>query len=393
MSVTSLCYTTNDLSVWKASQDGLIPELTEYIIKLDTDKLKEFIGKCRPAGLFNVCFIDPTKKSGMTGHTFLIPDKLNQCVKYALAENKGGKNTYFSVNPPLSIKHGKLSGKDINAIEYAHVDIDPDIEKNGNYKAARKALIESIPDIIKKYSPTFIIDTGNGLGVYWKHINPLMKEQGESINKLLIDEFNGDAVAYNSDRLMRLPFTLNYPSESKLNKGYPSEPSRSSVRHYAENNYYTPEIFEHQMAEFKAKVTPRKVSNVIQKRNKSIPPDIPYIKDALSYIDPTERGVWVNTGFSLHYEFNGDETGFSIFNEWSSTASTYQGEVDCRMTWNTLNQTERTEAHQRTLGSLYDDAVAGGWNKYKVIKHDVLITDTPNKVVITETTSQGVTIK
>ncbi len=33
MSVTSLCYTTNDLSVWKTSPDGLIPELTESQIQ------------------------------------------------------------------------------------------------------------------------------------------------------------------------------------------------------------------------------------------------------------------------------------------------------------------------------------------------------------------------
>ena len=395
-------YTNNDVPASIAKHPDLIEdhgsknepiENTASPIKLDADELKKFIEKYRPSGLLNVCFIDPNKKGGMFGHTFSLPDELNQCVKRALAENEAGKNVYFSVNPPLTAKHGKLSGTDISYIDYAHVDIDPDIEKYGNHKAARKALLESVPDIIEKYRPTLIIDSGNGLGVFWKHINPLPKEQGEAINKMLIAEFNGDPGTHNADRLMRLPFTWNYPNRSKLDKGYPAEPSEASVLHYSENSYYAPRIFEKQMVEFDMKTVSRKTSNVIQKRHKAIPPNIPHIKSALGYIDPTERRLWVNTGISLHYEFRGDDTGFYIFNEWSSRASTYKGEADCRKTWNTLNITDRPKGHQRTLGSLYDDAVAGGWNKHKAVKNNVLITDANNVVTITKAADKEVTIK
>ena len=54
------------------------------------------------------------------------------------------------------------------------------------------------------------------------------------------------------------------------------------------------------------------------------------IRNALTYIDATERQTWVSVGTALKTEFG--ETGFNLFDEWSQTAQNYKS-ADAKSAW------------------------------------------------------------
>ncbi len=82
---------------------------------------------------------------------------------------------------------------------------------------------------------------------------------------------------------------------------------------------------------------------------------------ALKFIDPTDREVWYQAGMSIHYASKGAQDGFDIWDDWSATASTYEGTDDCRVTWDSFGK--NTALRPRTLASLYMDARAAGYDR------------------------------
>ena len=132
-------------------------------------------------------------------------------------------NVYFTVNPVKKRIGKKPTKGDIAGAEYAHVDIDPDVQHGLRRGTAPPAGGDASDTEGIRSRARAIIDSGNGLGVFWR-LDGASIEEVEAINQRLIAQFGGDAGTWNVDRLMRLPGTLNYPSKKKLDKGYPAEP-------------------------------------------------------------------------------------------------------------------------------------------------------------------------
>lgn len=128
----------------------------------------------RSEGLLNLCSIIPDGK--LTGRTFSMPDEIDDAVNFAISENESGKNIYFTPNKVKRVINNKPNKKAIKSMTYAHADIDP--EPNG-YEASREALIDSVDDYIERYKPSLVIDSGNGLQLFWRHKQPLSLEGGE----------------------------------------------------------------------------------------------------------------------------------------------------------------------------------------------------------------------
>ena len=198
----------------------------------------------RPMGLLEIVTIAPMGK-GIDARTFEIPKESEEAAIYANDANlKNHHNIYFAVNQLKHRINKKCKREDILDIQYAHVDVDPDL--SSGYGAGRKRLQE---ETLRKMngngrSATFIIDSGNGLQGFWAYRQPLLAEQdgvGESINKQLITGFGGDLGTYDCSRIMRLPGTLNYPNKTKLDKGYPEKPSLAKLIHHDPNAIYTPD--------------------------------------------------------------------------------------------------------------------------------------------------------
>ncbi|QVL46987.1 MAG: hypothetical protein KFB96_14695 [Thiocapsa sp.] len=176
----------------------------------------------RPTGLQNLVAIVPD--GALKSKTFGLPDALDAATDWAFDQNTQGHNVYFTVNPVKTLVTKKPTKDDIAQAEYAHVDIDPDLSV-GYADGRRRLLSETLPRL-EAFTPppSLIIDSGNGLGVFWR-LASASHEATEAINKQLIAKFSGDTGTFNIDRLMRLPGTLNYPTTKKISKGYPQEPS------------------------------------------------------------------------------------------------------------------------------------------------------------------------
>lgn len=130
---------------------------------------------------------------------------------------------YFGVNPLRVRLDTKAPKRHIAALTYYHVDIDPpkrvlsQAELAAWKLQARQLIADSgLPE------PTVVIDSGNGLGVYWKlaklvlHVDGENTEALEASNRALILALGGDTGTGNLDRVMRLPGTINWPDERKL---------------------------------------------------------------------------------------------------------------------------------------------------------------------------------
>ena len=61
------------------------------------------------------------------------------------------------------------------------------------------------------------------------------------------------------------------------------------------------------------------------------------IERILSHLDPSMgRGDWIRIGMALHHETEGDDTGFALWDEWSSRGYNYKGTEDLRYQWDRM---------------------------------------------------------
>jgi hypothetical protein len=63
------------------------------------------------------------------------------------------------------------------------------------------------------------------------------------------------------------------------------------------------------------------------------------MEELLGHLDPSMgRDPWLRVGLALHHETQGDDTGFELWNEWSSGGDTYPGEEQLRYYWDRFEQ-------------------------------------------------------
>ena len=70
--------------------------------------------------------------------------------------------------------------------------------------------------------------------------------------------------------------------------------------------------------------------------DQSVEENIERLREALKVLDASDREKWIRYGHALK---NSNLQGkFEIWHQWSSSASKgYQGEADCRKTWDSFN--------------------------------------------------------
>ena len=89
---------------------------------------------------------------------------------------------------------------------------------------------------------------------------------------------------------------------------------------------------------------------------------------ALPFIDAADRDNWVKVGQAIHLATSGSEDGFSIWHRWSASGDAgppagYESESDCRYHWSSFNQGINGKGKLVTLGTVFDLARKGGWQK------------------------------
>lgn len=148
---------------------------------------------------------------------------------WAMAQNATGANLYFTVNqthPGVAIKPSKA---DIQAVRFAHVDIDPPESGEWDRDGALMALLAQ--------NPSVVIDSGNGWQGLWRLTE---SDAGiEETNRGLAHALGADPRVHNIDRLFRVPGTTNYPNATKRAKGRTPQPSSLIL---SEPHAFTPEV-------------------------------------------------------------------------------------------------------------------------------------------------------
>ena len=158
-----------------------------------------------------------------------------------IIENNGKENIYWTPNQPYpSAPSNKLKKEHIDMIHYVWIDADP--IKDKDFKLERVRLKQFVNDLNDSaHPPTFIIDSGGGYQAFWKLKSPISahnsKTHVEAIGKGLAIKFNTDPVQ-NIDRLMRLPYTVNLPTKTKVGRS----PALATVVHASMRRYDLEEL-------------------------------------------------------------------------------------------------------------------------------------------------------
>lgn len=177
-------------------------------IEADARALVEILA---PAGGIHLVAIAP-KSPIIYGKHFAYD--VEGALEFIAKHNTDGLGVYWSVNCVRPQRHKKPAKEDISHARFAHVDIDP--PKNGG-KFDKEAIVEALGDL--KAPPSFIIDSGGGLGAFWRLDDYCENlESIEGINRQIQSYFGADA-CWNIDRVMRVPGTVNYPSKTKMLRG------------------------------------------------------------------------------------------------------------------------------------------------------------------------------
>lgn len=141
----------------------------------------------------------------------------NAAAEFAEELNHARSNVYFTVNEPSPDCGHKPGKAQILRIRAAHVDIDP-------YKPGARFDKEAAHRALLADTPSLVIDSGNGLHVYWilAEAVPATPENVasiEAVNRALVARFGGDPAAINVDRVLRVPGTVNWPNKAKRDAG------------------------------------------------------------------------------------------------------------------------------------------------------------------------------
>jgi predicted P-loop ATPase len=212
------------------------PEKKEPAISADPASLAtEFLMLLRPDGPWQLTAINPNIKGDIVTRTIKTTDAACDFIR----SHNGTRNIYFAVNP-VRIENIKASKTDVIAIEFVLGDLDPREDESPD--AAKHRYLAALEPF--RPSPTFVIDSGNGVQPLWRLDRPIalpktvksVDTQGkpsfvlapeartviddvEARVKAVMERLGSVAGTQNIDRILRLPWTMNLPNEVKRKKG------------------------------------------------------------------------------------------------------------------------------------------------------------------------------
>jgi hypothetical protein len=189
--------------------------------KGDTDAAMQFLRSLGPKGRRDLLAICP-ETGAVEGATFT--PALREQMRAWIEARQGKVGIYYSVNEGCTDKrHTKLAKSDIGGLRFAFIDVDPDKSKPFAEERIRlRALVETLASD-STCPPTWIIDSGGGFQLLWmldKRIEATPDNVAliEGIGRTLAKRLGGDS-AWNIDRVLRVPGTLNVPDAKKRAHG------------------------------------------------------------------------------------------------------------------------------------------------------------------------------
>jgi hypothetical protein len=211
----------------------------------------------------------------------------------------GVRNLYWAVNPLLRAVSKKAEKTDVKEVRFLHVDIDPVDGKPlaDEQKRIFEHLMAKRPSCIPE--PTYIINSGSGYNALWLLEKPIpvngdvkLAEDAELYNRQLAFMLDGDVPCSNVDRILRLPGTLNLPTEKKSQRG--RVPAVAALKHGSK-----PGERVYSLAEFKQAAAPITAKAVVANVNVDVgasPRRLADINELDRYLqDPTKQPLLDHT--------------------------------------------------------------------------------------------------
>lgn len=160
-------------------------------------------------------------KAAPKAKTFGVSDH-EQAISFVASGNAEGaqRNMYFL--PNAEFLEGVRKKDNLSAVRFLHVDLD-----YKDYPGDKDEQVDYVLGILhddKKRPkgvplPSGIWETGGGCQAVWKLDEPLEVEKAEELNKALLIVLQGGPGTHNADRLLRLPWTMNWLNDKKRADG------------------------------------------------------------------------------------------------------------------------------------------------------------------------------
>lgn len=177
--------------------------------------------------------VDPEtgEKGRIEARAFTPADIDNGEVERWLTERAGRANLYFTVNSLIRPEDRKAAKSNVRAMVALHVDVD--LPEGVDQTEGTRALLDRVPSLSRE--PSLVIASGGGLQLFWV-LEPSSRIEidGDEARWTAAEEYNKamerEAAAvfgslakidhcFNSDRIMRLPGTVNVPDAKKRERG------------------------------------------------------------------------------------------------------------------------------------------------------------------------------
>lgn len=185
----------------------------------DTSLATEFLKNWKPGGPWVLCGFHENGTHAFGTFDLTTVDKM---AAWIVAQQKADINLYWHINS-VRPNCGKASKGDVLRMGWLHVDSDP--VKGKDLREEQKRILSELQTTDLLPRPTVILFSGGGYQAFWKLETPIELggdlakiEEAERYNIQIAKLLGGDN-CFNSDRIMRLPGTVNFPNKGKRDNG------------------------------------------------------------------------------------------------------------------------------------------------------------------------------
>lgn len=219
-------------------------------VRADHDASVAFLRKLRPEGPWELSAIHPTRRNAANGGAEMVTRTLaTEGLVRAFLRDHGDWNLYYGVNPTVEPVTKKAEIFEIAEVQYLQVDIDmapgetPDIA----WQRIEPMLSHPPPGLPP---PTALVRSGGGANALWKLESPIpitgdhpstrdacgLDAGGYSYQIRLV--LRGADSCHSIDHIFRLPGTVNWPTQKKIEKYGRTEPLLAQLIFWDDSRVY-----------------------------------------------------------------------------------------------------------------------------------------------------------
>lgn len=217
------------------------------------DESMKFLRLLYPSGPWTITAIHPKNRSSTGDAEIHTRTYSTEEDVLRFLRDRREWNLYYNVNPVVAPVQKKPERWEISAVHYLQVDCDP--MKGESPEAQWEGIKSKLSMPANMPPPTTLVRSGNGGNALWAIEEPL-PIKGDSpaereASAIILGGYSyqielilqGVDACHNVDRILRLPGTLNWPTEIKIAKYGRTEPSLAELVFWEPSRVYPIKMF------------------------------------------------------------------------------------------------------------------------------------------------------